>query len=65
MFRPKNEEAALNLRKLHTNEIRNLAANCEIIKWEMRWMVHVADLGDIRNPHKVLVGKTEEIIWKT
>jgi hypothetical protein len=50
MFRPKNAEATANLRKVHTKEICNLTANCQIVKWGMRWMVHVADMEEIRNP---------------
>jgi hypothetical protein len=64
MFRPKNEEVTGNLRIFHAEEIHNSTAHCQIIKQGMRWMVHVANMEEERNPEKVLVGNSEEIAWK-
>jgi hypothetical protein len=49
-------------RKVHTEELHNLysSLNIKVIKSrKMRWVGHVAHLGEIINAYKTLVGKQE------
>jgi hypothetical protein len=61
IFRPKREELAGSWRKLHDKELCNLHASPNIIRVTkvrlVRWARDVAHRGDMRNAHKVLVGK--------
>jgi hypothetical protein len=52
------------------NKFHNLHSSPNIIRTikssRMRWMGHVAHMGEMRNVHKILVSKTEcKIEWKT
>jgi hypothetical protein len=50
-------------RSLHNQELHNLYASPNIIRGiksrKMRWVWHVAHMGEIRNAYKTLVGKPE------
>jgi hypothetical protein len=39
--------------------------NIRVKKSRIGWAGHVARMGEMRNAYKILVGKTEETIWKT
>jgi hypothetical protein len=58
MFGPKRDEVTGSLRKLH-NELHNLYSSPDIIRmiksWRMRWVEHVARMGEMRNAYKILV----------
>jgi hypothetical protein len=49
--------------RLHDEELHNLYASQNIIRViksrRMRWVVHVAHMGEMRNVYKIFVGKTE------
>jgi hypothetical protein len=51
------------LRKLHNEELHNLYSSPSIIRIiksrRMRWAGHVAQMGEKRNVHRLLVGKPE------
>jgi hypothetical protein len=52
------------LRRLHKEELYDLYSSPNII-WvinsrRMRWMGHVAHMGEMRGAYRVLVGKPEE-----
>jgi hypothetical protein len=59
----KREEVAGGWRRLHNEELHNLYASSNIIKViksrRMRWVEHVARMGDMRNSDNTLVGKPE------
>jgi hypothetical protein len=60
IFGPKRDEA---WRKLQNNELNDLYTSPSIvlvIKSRMRWMGHVARVGEGRGVYRVLVGKPEE-----
>jgi len=63
MFQPKRGEVTGEWRKLHNEEINNLYSSPNITgvikSIRMRWVGHVAHMGDSRGVHKVLVGKPE------
>jgi len=48
-------------RKLHNEELHNLYTSTNIIRVmksrSMKWTVHVACMGEMRNAHSILVGK--------
>jgi hypothetical protein len=46
-------------RRLHNEELHNKNIIGMIKSRKMRWAVHVARIGDVRNMHKILVGKHE------
>jgi hypothetical protein len=49
---------------LHTEELHNLCFTPDIraIKsWSMRWQFNVGRMGELRNPYRILVRKSE---WK-
>jgi len=62
-FGPNGEEVAGGWRRLHDKELRNLYTVPNIIraikKRRMRWAVHVALMGKMRNACNILVRKTE------
>jgi hypothetical protein len=64
IFGPKRDEVLGERRKWHSGELRNLYSPQDIIKQiksrRMRWMEHVARMGEGRNVYRVLVGKPEE-----
>jgi hypothetical protein len=63
IFVPKREEVAGGWRRLRNEELHNLYTSQNIIRANksrtMRWAVHVARMGDIKNAHNILVGKPD------
>jgi hypothetical protein len=57
IFGPKRDEVTGKWRKLH-NELHNLYSSSDITR-RMRWVEHVARMGEERKVYKVLVGKPE------
>jgi hypothetical protein len=60
---PKREEVAGGWRTLHNEELHNLYASPNIIRVitsrRLRWVRHVAWMGDVRKMYKILDGKPE------
>jgi hypothetical protein len=61
IFGPKRDKVIGEWRKLHSEELHNLYSSPDII-WQvksrrMRWVGHVACMGEERKLYKVLVGK--------
>jgi len=50
-------------RRLHNEELHNLYASPNVIRViksrAMRWLGHVACMGEVRNTYKIFVQKTE------
>jgi hypothetical protein len=63
IFGPKRDEVMGGSRKLHNGELHNLYSSPDIIRQinsrRMRWVGHVAHMGEGRNVYRVLVGKPE------
>jgi len=63
MFGPKRDEVTGEWRKLHSEELNNLYCSPNIVRViksrRMRWVRHVACIGDRRGIYRVLVGKPE------
>jgi hypothetical protein len=63
IFGPKRDEVTAEFRKLHSDELHNLYSFPNIIRQmksrRMRWVGHVACMGEERNVYKVLMGKPE------
>jgi hypothetical protein len=61
---PKRDEVMEEWRKLHNGQLHNLYSSPDIIRQIksriMRWVGHVARMGEGRNVYRVLVGKSEE-----
>jgi hypothetical protein len=51
------------LEKLHNEELHNVYSSSSVIRMiksrRMRWAVHVARKGEMRNAYRILVGKPE------
>jgi hypothetical protein len=64
IFGPKRDEVTGELRKLHNEERRDLYSSPSIIRINksrrMRWVGHVARIGENRNAYRILVGEPEE-----
>jgi hypothetical protein len=64
IFGLKRDEVMGELRKLHNGELHNLFSSPDIIMQiksrTMRWVGHVARMGEGRNVYRVLVGKPKE-----
>jgi hypothetical protein len=62
IFGPKRAEDKL-WRKLHNDEFHSLYSSCNIVRViksrGMRWVEHVAHMGDERGVYRVLVGRPE------
>jgi hypothetical protein len=63
IFGPKRDEVTGEWSKLHSEELHNLYSSPDIIRQvmsrRMRWVGHVARMGEERKVYKVLVGKPE------
>ena len=63
VFGPKRDEVTGEWRKLHNEELRDLYSLLDIVRVvklrRMKWMGHVACMGEGRGVHRVLVGKPE------
>jgi hypothetical protein len=63
IFGPKRDEVTGEWRKMHSGELHNLNSSPDIIRQiksrRMRWVGHVARMGEGRNVYRVLVGKPE------
>jgi hypothetical protein len=63
IFGPKRDEVTGEWRKVHNEELHNLYSSPDIIRQvksrRMRWVGHVACMGEERKVYKVLVGKPE------
>jgi hypothetical protein len=62
IFGPRRDEVMADWRKLH-NELHNLYSSPNIIRMNksrrMRWAGHVAQMGEMGNAYRILVGKPE------
>jgi hypothetical protein len=60
---PRTDEVMGDRRKLHNEELHNLYSSPNIIRMiksrRMRWAGHVAQMGEMRNAYRILVGKPE------
>ena len=63
VFGPKKDEVTGEWRKLHNGELSDLYSLPNIVRVvksrRMRWVGHVACMGEERGVHRVLVGKPE------
>jgi hypothetical protein len=63
IFGPKRDEVTREWKKLHNGKLHNLYSSPDIIRQiisgRMRWVGHVARMGEGRNVYRVLVGKPE------
>jgi hypothetical protein len=63
IFGLKRGEVTGELRKLHNEELHDLYSSPSIIRIikakRMRWVEHVAQMGEKRNAYRLLVGKPE------
>jgi hypothetical protein len=63
IFGPKRDEVMGEWRKLHSGELHNLYSSPDIIRQSksrrMRWVGHVACMGEGRNVYRVTIGKPE------
>jgi hypothetical protein len=61
IFGPKREEVVGGWRRLHNEELHNLYPSPNIVGViklrRVRWVGHVECMGQLRNLHKILVGK--------
>jgi hypothetical protein len=63
IFGPKTDEVTGKWRQLHSGELHKFFSSPDIIRQiksrRMRWMGHVARMGEGRNLYRILVGKPE------
>jgi hypothetical protein len=63
IFGPKRDGVTGGWRKLHNEELHNLYSLASIIRIiksrRLRWVGHVAQMGEKRNVYRLLVGKPE------
>jgi hypothetical protein len=61
IFGPKRDEVTGGWRKLHNEKLHNLYSSPSIIRMiksgRMRWVGHVAQMGENRNAYGILVGR--------
>ena len=62
-FGPKRDEQTDEQRKLYNVKLHNLYENADIIRtlksFRLRWVKHVARMGDGRRAHKLFIGNLE------
>jgi len=63
IFGPKRDEVRGKWRKLHSDELNDLYFSPNIVRMiksrKIRWVGHVARMGESRGAYRVLVGKPE------
>ena len=63
VFGPKRDEVIGEWRKLHNEELNDLYSLPNVVRVvksrRMRWVGHVARMGEVRGVHRVLVGMPE------
>jgi hypothetical protein len=63
IFGPKRDEVTGGWRKLHNEELHDLYASPSIVRVikarRVRWVGHVACMGEVRGAYNILVGKPE------
>jgi hypothetical protein len=63
IFGPKRDEVTGKWRKLHNEELNDLYCSPNIVRViksrRMRWVEHVACMGERRGVYRVLMGKSE------
>jgi hypothetical protein len=63
IFGPKRDEVTGEWRKLHNEDLHNLYSSPDIVRQiksrRIKWVEHVARMGEGRNVYRVLVGKPE------
>jgi hypothetical protein len=62
IFVPRRDEVTGELRRLHNEELNDLYSSpsiVRVIKSRMRWVGHMAHMGEERGAYRVLVGKPE------
>jgi hypothetical protein len=63
IFVPSRKEVVGGWRRLHNEELHNFYASPNIIRViksrGMRWVGHIANIGEMRNVYKILVRKPE------
>ena len=65
IFGPSRDEVTGEWRRLHKEELNDLYSSPNIVRViksrRMRWVEHVARMGEERGAYRVLVGKPEDI----
>jgi hypothetical protein len=63
IFGPKRDEATVDWRRLHNEELNDLYSSPNIIRViksrRLRWTGHVARMGENRGAYRILVGRPE------
>jgi hypothetical protein len=63
IFVPKRDEVTGGWRKLHNEELHNLYSSLSTIRMtksrRIRWVGHLARMGEKRNAYRLLMGKPE------
>jgi hypothetical protein len=63
IFGPRRDEVTGGWRKLHNGELRELYSSPSFIRImkarKMKWVEHIARMGENRNEYRLLVGKPE------
>jgi hypothetical protein len=63
IFGPKRDEVSGEWRRLHNVDLNDLYSSPNIIRViksrRMRWVGHVASMGEVRGAYRILVGRTE------
>jgi hypothetical protein len=63
IFVPRRDEVAGGWRKLHNEELRDLYSSPSFIRImksrKMKWVEHIARMGEYRNAYRLLMGKPE------
>jgi hypothetical protein len=63
IFGPKKDEVTAGWRKLHNEELHGLCSSPSIVRVikarRMRWVGHVARMGEVSGAYNILVGRPE------